>query len=123
MKPSAWVFAALVVIVPICAHADPSIHKVAVGGSGRDPCSAWTQDRSATTDPERQASQSRIDWVLGFFSAVNLFAESSGSLHGGIDDRDGMILWIDNYCRAHPTAPLFVAAGDLVFDLRNHPRN
>jgi hypothetical protein len=123
MKPSCWVLAASIVTAfPVCASDDPSIHKVSIGGSGANPCSAWTQDRSGTTDAARQASQSRIDWISGFFSAVNLFAEQFGSLHGGIDDRDGMIAWIDTYCQEHPTDPLFVAAGDLVFDLRNHPR-
>jgi len=122
MKRLGLVLAAWIAIFPICGRADPPTHRVAVGGSGQDSCSAWTQGRSATTDEARYASQSRIDWISGFFTAVNFFAEPSGSLHGGIDDRDGMIAWIDNYCRANPADPLFVAATDLVFDLRNNPR-
>lgn len=106
---------------PVALYAQ-SIHAVSIGGAGRDPCSAWTQDRSATTDAGRQASQARIEWVSGFFSAVNLFTQPSGSLHGGIDDRDGMISWLDSYCRDHPGAPLFAASADLFFDLKNHPR-
>ena len=124
MKRLARIFAAWIAIsFPICGHADPSIHQVAIGGSGREPCSAWTKDRIATSADARLASQSRIDWISGYFSAVNMFAEASGNLHGSIDDHDGMIGWIDNYCRAHPADPLFVAAADLVFDLRNNPRH
>jgi hypothetical protein len=68
MKPLWWALAAFIVIAfPVRASDDPSIHKVSIGGSGANPCSAWTQDRSGTTDAARQASQSRIDWISGFF--------------------------------------------------------
>ena len=81
MRASSWVFAASIMVAfPVHASADSSIHKVSIGGSGSDPCSGWTQDRSATTDAQKQARQGRIDWISGFFFAVNLFAESSGSM-------------------------------------------
>jgi hypothetical protein len=98
-------------------------HVAAIGGAGNDTCAAWVQDRSAGSESARQASQRRLEWVSGFFSAINVFDEPSGSLHGGIDDRDGMVGWIDNYCRAHPNDPVWLAAADLVLDLRNKKRS
>ena len=118
MRLSSCMFAVLLAIAgPVDLHAQPT-HAVAVGGTGREPCAAWTQDRNAEKEPGRQTSEGRIEWISGFFSAVNLFAEPSGNLHGGIDDRDGMLSWIDNYCRAHPGDPLFAAAANLVLQLR-----
>ncbi|HJW40697.1 MAG TPA: hypothetical protein VJ476_05625 [Rhizomicrobium sp.] len=123
MKLSWWIFAALIAVAcPLNANADDTTHSVAIGGAGSDKCASWTEDRGASSGPAKQASERRTEWISGFFSAVNFFAEPNGSLHGGIDDRDGMLGWIDNYCREHPSDPLFVAAADLVFDLRNHPR-
>ena len=93
-----------------------------IGGVGRDPCSAWVSGRGTTTPSAEAASQARIEWISGFLSAVNVFADRSGNLKGGVDDTDGVIRWIDKYCRAHPTDPLWTAAGALVLDLKNSPR-
>lgn len=113
-----WVLAVFLMAASAAGAPAQSLQSVAIGGTGRDPCSAWTQDRAGTTDAARESSLRRIEWVSGYFSAVNFFTTTSGSLHGGIDDRDGMIGWIDNYCRDHPAEPLFAAATDLVFQLR-----
>ena len=64
----------------------------------------------------------RAEWLSGFLSGVNLFGERSGHLKGGVDDPNGVLKWIDTYCHAHPEDPIWAAAGALVFDLRNHPR-
>jgi hypothetical protein len=99
-----------------------SVRSVAVGGAGRDACSAWVADRGATSTAAQAATQGRIEWISGFLSGVNLFADRSGNLKGGVDDQNGALGWIDRYCRAHQTDPLWAAAGALVLDLRNHPR-
>jgi hypothetical protein len=99
-----------------------SLRSVSIGGAGRDTCTAWVTDRGAKSGPSQMASQGRIEWVSGFLSGVNLFADRSGNLKGGADDLKGTLEWIDNYCRSHPNDPLWAAAGALVFDLRNHPR-
>lgn len=103
------------------ASAD-SIRSVSIGGVGRDPCSAWVLGRATTTPSAEAASQTRIEWISGFLSAVNVFADRSGNLKGGVDDPDGVIRWIDKYCGAHPTDPLWTAAGALVLDLKNSSR-
>jgi hypothetical protein len=104
------------------ASADP-LRSVAIGGAGRDACSAWVLDRGATSSSaQAAASQGRIEWISGFLSGVNVFADRSGNLKGGVNNPDGVLAWIDKYCGTHPTDPLWVAASALVLDLRNHPR-
>ena len=123
MKASWWMLAASIAIAsPVGSYAADSTRSSAIGGSGRDACSAWVKDRSARSESAKQATQRRIEWVSGFFSAVNVFIDPSGNLHGSIDDLNGMLGWVDNYCRGHPSDPLFAVAADLFFDLRNHPR-
>jgi hypothetical protein len=100
----------------------PETRSLAVSGAGTESCASWTQAREGTSDESKRDSQRRIEWVLGFLTAVNMFTERSGSLHGGIDDREGTFSWIDTRCRAKPNDPLFAAVAELVFDLRNHPR-
>lgn len=107
----------LAIASPSNLHAQPT-HKVAIGGAGSDSCAVWTQGRNATTELGKQASEGRIQWLAGFLSAVNFFTEPTGSLHGGIDDHDGMIAAVDTYCQAHPGDPMFAAAATLVFQLK-----
>jgi hypothetical protein len=113
---------ACVLMASASAQLADSVHKVAIGGAGRDTCSEWVTDRGATSGPSQAASQGRNEWVSGFLSGVNLFADRSGHLKGGVDDPKAALEWIDNYCRVHPNDPLWAAAGALVFDLRSHPR-
>ena len=95
---------------------------LSVGGIGRDLCASWTKDRESSSEQSRLDSQKRIEWVLGFFTAANLFTQNSGVLHGGTDDQIGMLGWIDSHCKDNPDDPVFVGAVDYYLDLRNHPR-
>ena len=102
--------------------ADAPTYTVAIAGVGTDKCSVWVSDPGATSASSQETIKRRIEWLFGFLSGVNLFGERSGHLKGGVDDPDGALKWIDNYCRAHPEDPVWAAAGALVLDLRNHPR-
>jgi hypothetical protein len=76
-------------------------------GAGIDSCGIWTPNRRkyAPERPVTQGSQSvlqRAQWCLGFLSDV-------GFMGGGDDvdplnkmDAQGVLAWIDNYCRANP---------------------
>jgi hypothetical protein len=112
--------ATTVMALPVDAYAQTT-HAVAIGGAGRDSCANWIKDREDTSQASKLANQQRIEWVSGFFSAVNLFTEASGNLTGGIDDLNGMLNGIDTHCRAAPNKPLWAAAGDLVLELKNKP--
>lgn len=122
MRSYGWLLATLIMASSASGVGAQGARSVNIGDAGRDTCAAWSQDRDAASDTARQAKERRVEWVLGFFSAVNFFNNQDGNLHGGIDDQNGMLAWIDNYCGGHPKDPLFVAAVDLVFDLRNNPR-
>ena len=112
----------LVAMVSASAQLAAPARSVAIGGTGRDACSDWLSDRSGTSASAQLASRGRVEWISGFLSGVNLFADKSGHLKGGVDDPDGVLVWIDTYCRAHPTDPQWAAAAALVLDLRNNPR-
>jgi len=114
--------AAMAIACPHNANAQSAGRAVAVGGAGRDTCSAWSADRGATSDSSKMANERRAEWALGFFSAVNLFLVPSGNLKGGIDDQEGMLRGIDKYCETHPGDPLWTAGANLFLDLKNHPR-
>ena len=100
----------------------PGTRSLDVSGAGTEPCADWTEARGGTSEEANRDSQRRIEWVLGFLTAVNMFTERSGSLHGGIDDREGALSWIDNHCLTNPKDPLFAAVADLVFDLKSRNR-
>ena len=108
--------------IPASGQLADTPRSVAVSGAGTDSCSAWVSDRGSTSAQAQAANQTRAEWLNGFLSGVNLFADSSGHLKGGVDDPKGVVAWIDKYCAARPTDPLFVAAASLVMDLRNFPR-
>jgi hypothetical protein len=122
MRKSLFFLAVVTMLAGSAQADDATVHSVAIGGSGREPCSSWTKDRSGDSEQAKKGAEIRLEWILGFFSAVNLFDDPSGDLHGGIDDREGLIAGIDNQCRSHPDDPLFAAAANLVLELKNHPK-
>ena len=122
MRSSLFLLAVTAMLAGPVRADDGTTHSVVVGGTGSEPCSSWMKDRSGDSEQTKKDAERRLQWVLGFFSAVNLFDDPSGNLHGGIDDREGMLAGIDNHCRSHPDDPLFVAAVDMVLDLKNHPK-
>ena len=122
MRSLLFSLASLAILTMPALADDGATHSVVIGGTGREPCSSWTKDRSGNSEQAKEGTARRQEWILGFFSAVNLFYDPSGNLHGGIDDQEGMLAAVDNHCRSHPDDPLFAAAADLVLDLKNHPR-
>jgi hypothetical protein len=117
----AILIASVPVVLPSEVYAQTA-HSLSVSGTGRESCATWTNAREGTSEEAKLDAQKRIEWVTGFFTAVNLFTQPSGNLHGSIDDQDGMLGWIDVHCRANPNEPLFAAAAGLVLDIKNHPR-
>ena len=111
-----------VLVTYVAGAGEGTTYSVAISGAGIDKCAVWLSDRSATSDSSLAANKVRIAWLTGFLSGVNLFGERSGHLKGGVDDPNGTLGWIDNYCRANLGDQLWQAAGAFVLDLRNHPR-
>ncbi len=74
-------------------------------------CSTWTN-----TSKQSYESQAYSKWVFGFISGINLENPSGDFLQGR--DADGLIAWIDNYCRSNPLNRITQAVVELVTVLR-----
>ena len=74
-------------------------------GEGVQTCETWTKMKSEPTLMPNPLQA----WVRGFASAFNFVVFANGDVMHG-NDSGGMILWLDNYCAANPTKPIYAAA-------------
>ena len=74
-------------------------------------CGKWTNAREQTGE----RAQLRY-WILGYLSGLNM--ESSTDFLRG-RDIDGLIGWIDNYCRRNPLDTMVRAVHELRDELRS----
>lgn len=74
-------------------------------GDGLESCGTWLTDRSNNNAVDDE------QWVLGFLSGV--VVSRLGFDHAGTNyssDLEASYYWVDNYCHAHPTYQLSIAA-------------
>lgn len=57
------------------------------------------------------------EWVLGYLTAYNEHVAPDGNISAGTD-ADGLMLWLDSYCQAHPLDNLGTATSALVAELK-----
>jgi hypothetical protein len=74
-------------------------------------CGKWTNTPKQSAQHDAQRT-----WVAGFVSGMNFEATDGDFLRG--KDFDGLIGWIDNYCRTNPLHDVVQAAVHLVQALR-----
>lgn len=81
-------------------------------GSGGASCGTWNADR------QRNEARSQLNqaWVLGFVTAYNQYKPLHESMSKPMDSKS-MMIWIDNYCDAHPQMDISDAAKALIEDL------
>jgi hypothetical protein len=84
-----------------------------VFGQGINSCGAWTQARQ--TRPANAGLSAQ--WVAGFLSGMNVEAISPDALGG--TDFDGLMGWVDNYCKSNPLETIINAALMLMKELRS----
>jgi hypothetical protein len=96
----------------VALAAPPADADVQIIGAGLSACWTWTADRAARTYPEVGDEQ----WVVGFLSAVAVWAPNLEPLQGV--DAEAVFSWMDTYCRAHPLVILGEAAKAFV---QEHP--
>jgi hypothetical protein len=80
-------------------------------GEGGRSCGIWTKlrrDRREGLDAQ---------WILGFLSGAAHFEPSLDPMNGV--DAQGIFVWIDNYCLAHPIEQIVIASAAFVYA---HPR-
>lgn len=81
-----------------------------VMGSGVTSCERWTTEKNG--DPQFHVIQQ--SWVLGYLSATNtLMDEEILASH----DSQGLLGWVDNYCKEHPLHSIYDAAVNLAIEL------
>jgi hypothetical protein len=77
-------------------------------GQGTASCGKWTAVR------HDEHALGHEQWILGFLSGVGWGGAEFGDNPLSGTDADGVLAWIDNYCRAHPLEWLAVAGGAFV---------
>ena len=77
---------------------------------GGDSCGTWSTEQNLGSRYQRQT------WVLGFFSAYNVYSPEGEAVEP--PDGKALVAWIDNYCATHPLDFISAAAHKLVDELR-----
>jgi hypothetical protein len=81
-------------------------------GQGANSCWAWTRSHEAKAATQGLYRQ----WVAGFVSGLNWNTDDPDILTEM--DFDGLMAWVDNYCKANPLAKVTTGAAMLVQELR-----
>jgi hypothetical protein len=84
-----------------------------IDGAGSGSCGEWVADRasfragSPLTASSGRALQS-MQWVMGFLSGIGFMGQMDNSRADPLEavDAQGVWTWIDDYCRANPTAAI-----------------
>jgi hypothetical protein len=77
-------------------------------GAGGKSCGAWTSEKANSPASSYQNQQ----WVLGFVSGAGWSENRSYEA-----DADGMLGWIDNYCKENPLKDIGDTAAALIYEL------
>jgi hypothetical protein len=85
---------------------------------GLSSCDAWTKAHT-TNAPERLTMEY---WVAGYLSNFNTITDDPDDVPDFLkeEDWDALVVWIDNYCVAHPLDKLDKAARELELELLVH---
>jgi hypothetical protein len=86
-------------------------HMLGLGGSS---CGSWTKASPVTRSLAQQ-------WVVGYLAGLNSQTPDDLDFIKGADF-DGLMSWIDNYCRAHPIESINTAANELSTELLRRQR-
>jgi hypothetical protein len=82
-----------------------------LGAGANATCGKWLADR------ESGFAFPLTNWALGYLSGAAMFSEDLNPLEGL--DSDGVLYWIDNYCRSHPLNKITATLRAFV---NEHPR-
>jgi hypothetical protein len=81
-------------------------------GEGWESCGKWTKERSLRTE----RSIIMATWVLGYVSGQNQAVDELPDFLLQTD-AEGMLAWIDNFCRSNPLEIVGTAVDKLVLTL------
>jgi hypothetical protein len=102
-------------LLAIPAHAEEEYPMMLGVGATSGGCGEWGQAAVGSLDDTMYAQ-----WVLGYLSAVNVWAPSED--HNLTMGRPNMsvLAWARNWCRSHPLEPASAAVGKLMLELASH---
>lgn len=95
------------------ARANDESGQFAAKGNGTLSCGAFMSARKQRSDGPF------LTWFAGFITATNVRVSGTYDIAGSTD-MDGLLAWLDNWCRANPTKGFSVAAENLVHFLYPH---
>ncbi len=101
-------------IMLVAASLEASAQDRMIFGEAGTSCRTWTQARQTKS---RKAGLS-AQWVAGYLSGSNVEADHPADVLGGTNF-DGLMAWIDNYCRANPLDLVGTAALKLFDELKS----
>lgn len=84
---------------------------------GSRSCAHWLEESRHAKSPTEMNRVPQLltrSWFLGYLSGR---ADESGKSFMKGTDNDSIFLWLDNYCRAHPSKALESAGTELVREL------
>jgi hypothetical protein len=92
---------------------------VTIMGEGLNSCGSWV-----VAERNDAYFGLKVQWVLGFLSGMNLRAKIDGvpttsDAIKQVGDGDAVQVWMDNYCKAHPTEKIGEAATTLMYELEH----
>jgi hypothetical protein len=82
-------------------------------GQGNVSCSSWLENHTS--------NDARAAWILGYITAFNQYGSSKPSDLTQGTTTEEMMVFINNYCRNHPTGNLYEASAALVDQFRQKP--
>jgi hypothetical protein len=82
-------------------------------GQGNASCSSWLENHTS--------NDARAAWILGYITAFNQYGSSKPSDLTQGTTTEEMMVFINNYCRNHPTDNLYGASAALVNQFRQKP--
>ncbi len=82
-------------------------------GQGNVSCSSWLENHTS--------NDARTAWILGYVTAFNQYGSSKPSDVSQGTTAEEMMVFINNYCRNHPTDNLYRASAALVDQFRPKP--
>lgn len=82
----------------------------AVRGYGTQTCGAYVANRSRNND------DAYANWLGGYLSGFNRFNKDTWDISGTLDT-DAEMLWLENYCKAHPLDKFSEASEKLIVNL------
>jgi hypothetical protein len=94
------------------AQAQEGTRTIITPATNGPSCGRWTNTPKGS--PEREVFRK---WVFGFLSGVNWANEDSKADFLRGTDAEGLIAWVDNYCRRNPLHDIVRTMQELVMEL------